>query len=106
MMLLGRDTCASKAHISRSFSPLCREHPIRSIIYILFYIHEFLLLPSKTPVIIFRWQGPKRLGVATACDLYRIMLNINVCTDFELLEVKVPLIFLGMVGFSPRREER
>ena len=28
------------------------------------------------------------------------------CTDFELLEVKVPLIFLGMVGFSPRREGR
>jgi len=29
--------------------------------------------------------------------------NINLCTEFGLLEVKVPIIFLGTVGFSPRR---
>ena len=47
-------------------------------------------------------RRPGCLRVATAHDLYRIMLTINVYTDFELLEVKVPLIFLGTVGFSPR----
>ena len=34
------------------------------------------------------------------------MLNINVCTDGELFEVKVPLKFLGTEGFSLRREGR
>jgi hypothetical protein len=33
-------------------------------------------------------------------------VDIDVCTDFKLLEVKVPLIFLGMVGFSARRDGR
>ena len=28
------------------------------------------------------------------------------CTEFEMLEVKVPIVFLGMVGFSPPREGR
>ena len=35
--------------------------------------------------------------VAILQDLYRIIVNINVCTDFELLEAKVPFIFLGTV---------
>jgi hypothetical protein len=30
------------------------------------------------------------------------MEDINACTDFEMLEVKVPMIFLGTVGFSLR----
>ena len=46
------------------------------------------------------------MRVAIAQDLYSIIVNINVCTDFELLKVKVPLIFLGMVGFSARRDGR
>ena len=29
-----------------------------------------------------------------------------VCGESELLEVKVPIVFLGMVGFSARRERR
>jgi hypothetical protein len=28
------------------------------------------------------------------------------CTESELLEVKVPIVFLGTVGFSPRRDGR
>ena len=32
------------------------------------------------------------------------MVKIITVTGFELLEVQVPLIFLGMEGFSLRRE--
>jgi len=42
--------------------------------------------------------------VAIAHNLYRNIVNIDVYTEFELLEVKVPIIFLGMAGFSPLRE--
>jgi hypothetical protein len=34
------------------------------------------------------------------------MGNTTVCLEPELLKVKVPIIFLGTVGFSPRREGR
>jgi hypothetical protein len=44
--------------------------------------------------------------VVTAHNLFRIIENINLCTEFGLLEVKVPIIFLGTVGFSPRRGGR
>ena len=37
---------------------------------------------------------------------YKIMVTIDMCTDFELLEVKVSINFLGMEGFSPRKEGR
>jgi hypothetical protein len=36
-------------------------------------------------------------------DLYRIIIDISACRDFELLNVKVPLIFSATVGFPPRR---
>jgi len=36
----------------------------------------------------------------------RVIANINVCIDFELIKVEVPLIFLGLVGFSTCREGR
>ncbi len=39
-------------------------------------------------------------------DLYKIMGNICVCIEFELLKVKVPSVFLGTVGFSPPGEGR
>jgi hypothetical protein len=45
-----------------------------------------------------------RSRLAIAHEL--IIVSINVCTDFELLKVKVPLKFLGTVGFSLRREGR
>jgi len=41
-----------------------------------------------------------------AYNLYRVIVKINVCTDFKLLEVKVPLMFLGPVGFSTCRDGR
>ena len=44
--------------------------------------------------------------MATVHDLYRTMGNIDVCTESELLEVKVPIVFLGTVGFSPPRDGR
>jgi hypothetical protein len=34
-------------------------------------------------------------------DLYENMRDIDVCTEFKMLKVKVPIIFLGTVGFSP-----
>ena len=36
-------------------------------------------------------------------DLYNNIGDIDVCTDFAMLEVKLtlPIIFLGIVGFSP-----
>jgi hypothetical protein len=34
------------------------------------------------------------------------MGNIDVCTESELLEVKVPIVFLATVGFSPPRDGR
>jgi hypothetical protein len=38
--------------------------------------------------------------------IYRTIADIDVCTESESLEVKVPMIFLGTVGFSPPREGR
>jgi hypothetical protein len=37
-------------------------------------------------------------------DLYRNMGNFNIFKEFELLEVKVPIIFLGTEGFSHPRD--
>ena len=39
-------------------------------------------------------------------DLYKNMGDVGVRTDFEMLKVKVPIIFLGTVGFSLRRDGR
>ena len=39
--------------------------------------------------------------MATEHNLYKNMGDIDVCTEFEMLKVKVPISFLGMVGFSP-----
>jgi hypothetical protein len=39
-------------------------------------------------------------------NLYKEIGNINVCIEFEMLKIKVPIIFLGTVGFSLRREGR
>ena len=44
---------------------------------------------------IFGTRSPECLGMATAHDLFRIIRNINLCREFELLEVKVPVNFLG-----------
>jgi len=44
--------------------------------------------------------------VAAEHDLYKAIGNTGVCIEFELLKVKVPIIFLGTVGFSLPREGR
>jgi hypothetical protein len=49
-------------------------------------------------------RGSKCLGVAIICDVYREIRDIDLCIDFEVLKVKVPLKFLGTMGFSARRE--
>ena len=36
-------------------------------------------------------------------DIYKTMRDIDVCKEFEMLKFKVPIIFLAMVGVSPRR---
>lgn len=36
-------------------------------------------------------------------NLYKIIADTNVCTNSQLLEVKVPLICLGTEGISLRR---
>jgi hypothetical protein len=38
--------------------------------------------------------------VATEHDLYKNIGGVDVCTEFEMLKVNVPIIFLGTVGFS------
>jgi hypothetical protein len=42
--------------------------------------------------------------VATERDLHKNIGDVDVYTQFEMLKVKVPIIFLGTVGFSPPRE--
>ena len=44
--------------------------------------------------------------MVTEHDLYKIVGDIYVYTDFKILKVKVPVIFLGTVGFSLRRDGR
>jgi hypothetical protein len=36
-------------------------------------------------------------------DIYKEFGDINLCIDFEVLKVKVPIIFFGTQGFSARR---
>lgn len=38
--------------------------------------------------------------------LFKTSGDINVCKEFELIEVKVPIKILGTVGFSLRRDIR
>ena len=44
--------------------------------------------------------------MATEHDLYKNIGDVDVCIEFEMPKVKVPIIFLGTVGFSPPREGR
>jgi hypothetical protein len=39
-------------------------------------------------------------------DLYKNIGDIYVYIDFEMLKVKVPIIFFGTEGFSARRDGR
>jgi len=44
--------------------------------------------------------------VATEHDLYKNIEDFGACSEFEMLKVKVPIVFLGTVGFSLPREGR
>jgi hypothetical protein len=46
------------------------------------------------------------LGVAIEHNLLKIIRDIKLCTDFKILQVKVPIIFFGTPGFSARRDGR
>jgi hypothetical protein len=39
-------------------------------------------------------------------EIYKEIRHIDLCIDFEVLKVKVPIIFFGTVGFSARRDRR
>lgn len=54
----------------------------------------------------FSKRGLKCLGVATGHDLYKKIGDFDMCIEFEIFKVKVPINFLGTVGFSLRREGR
>jgi hypothetical protein len=44
--------------------------------------------------------------VAIEHNLYKNIGDNDVCTESELFEVKVHIIFLATMGFSARRERR
>jgi hypothetical protein len=46
------------------------------------------------------------LGVAIDYDLYKKIRDIDMYTEFKMLEVKVLIIFLGTMGVSLRRDGR
>ena len=37
-------------------------------------------------------------------DIYKEIRDIDLCIDFEVLKVKVPIIFFGTQGFPARRD--
>jgi hypothetical protein len=39
-------------------------------------------------------------------NLQKIIRDIEVCIDFKILKVKVPIVFFGTQGFSARRDGR
>ncbi len=44
--------------------------------------------------------------MVTEHNLYKNMVDVNVCIETNIYNVKVPIIFLGIVGFSLPREGR
>ena len=44
--------------------------------------------------------------MVTVCNKYKTLGAFDVYAESELLKVKVPIIFLGTVGFSLRRDGR
>jgi len=57
-------------------------------------------------MLFFSKRGSECLGLATEHDLYKKIGDFDVCIEFEIFKVKVPINFLGTVGFSLRREGR
>jgi hypothetical protein len=50
--------------------------------------------------------GSECPGVAIKHSVLKIIRDIKVCTDFKMLQVKVPIIFFGTLVFSARRDRR
>ena len=44
--------------------------------------------------------------MAIISDLHKNIVNVDVCIESKPLEVEVPLIFSGTVGFPRRRDGR
>ena len=63
-------------------------------------------LNSDNASVIFSMDGPGYSEMAMEHGLCRSTVNVDVYTEFEPLEVKVPLIFSGTVGFPRRRDGR
>jgi hypothetical protein len=61
---------------------------------------------ATTQTYFFSERSSKCLGLAIEYDLYKEIRDIDMCIDFEMLKVKVPIRFLGTMGFSPHREGR
>src|SRR4051812_33759512 len=59
---------------------------------------------SRQPILSIR--APKCFKIAIVYNVYRIVVNINVCMESALLEFNVPIICLGTEGVSPHREGR
>ena len=51
-------------------------------------------------------RGLECLEVATETTLHIEINSYDVCTDFEILKVNVPIIFLATRGFSLHRDGR
>jgi hypothetical protein len=51
-------------------------------------------------------MGSECPGVAIEHNVLKIIGDIKVCTDFKMLQVKVPIIFFGTPVFSARRDGR
>jgi hypothetical protein len=51
-------------------------------------------------------MGSECPGVAIEHNVLKIIGDIKVCTDFKMLQVKVPIIFFGKPVFSARTDGR
>jgi hypothetical protein len=61
---------------------------------------------ATTQTQFFGERGSECLGLAIEPNLYKEMRDIDKCKDLEMLKVKVPIRFLGTMGFWLRREGR
>jgi hypothetical protein len=61
---------------------------------------------ATTQTQFFGERGSECLGLAIEPNLYKETRDIAKCKDLEMLKVKVPIRFLGTMGFSARREGR
>ena len=51
-------------------------------------------------------RGLEYSRMAMEHDLYRSLGDVDMCREFDMFKVKVPIIFFGTVCFSPHRDGR